>query len=91
MELVARLLEHAESVRFDTLPAAAVQAATVFITDSVAVGLAGSRHPRLPQVQAAAAGWGSGDAARDWSSGRRWPAPSAALLNANQINNQELD
>ena len=91
MELVARLLEHAESVRFDNLPAAAVQAATVFITDSVAVGLAGSRHPRLPQVQAAAAGWGSGDAARDWSSGRRWPAPSAALLNAYQIHNQEFD
>jgi 2-methylcitrate dehydratase PrpD len=91
--LLTRLLDHAQALRFDTLPPAAVQAALVFITDSVGVGLAGSRHARRPQVLAAAAGWGDAGAmaARDWASGRRWPAPTAALLNAWQVHNQEFD
>jgi aconitate decarboxylase len=95
MTLVEQLLDHAEAVRFDALPPAAVQAATVFITDSIGVGLAGSRHARLAQVMAAATAWGqavdANGSARDWASGRRWPAPTAALLNAYQIHNQEFD
>jgi len=91
VNLAARLLDHAEAIRFDALPPSAVQAATVFITDSIGVGLAGSRHARLGQVTAAAAAWGQGDAARDWASGRHWPAATAAMLNAYQIHNQEFD
>ena len=91
MKLVEQLLDHAEHVRFAALPAAAVQAATGFITDSIGVGLAGSRHPRVAEVAAAAAGWGQGLEARDWATGRRWPAPTAAMLNAYQIHNQEFD
>lgn len=63
----------------------------VFVTDSIGVGLAGSRHPRMAEVAAAAAGWGQGSDARDWARGRRWPAPTAAMLNAYQIHNQEFD
>jgi len=59
-----------------------VQAAVTFITDSVAVGLAGSRHPRVAEVRAAAAGWGQGADAQAWTDGTRWPAPTAAMLNA---------
>ena len=91
MKLEDRLLDHAQSLRYQNLPSAVVAAAVCFITDSVAVGLAGSRHSRRPQVLAAAAGWGSGADARDWASGQRWPAPTAALLNAWQIHNQEFD
>ena len=91
MKLVDRLLDHAQALRFDALPAAAVDAALTFITDSVGVGLAGSRHPRVAEVRAAAAGWGQGADARDWASGARWPAPTAALLNAYQVHNQEFD
>ncbi len=91
MPLVTQLLDHAEGLRFAALPAAAVEAAITFITDSVCVGLAGSRHPRLVEVQVAAAGWGQGTDARDWASGEPWPAPTAALLNAYQIHNQEFD
>ncbi len=91
MTLIDQLLMHATTLRLAALPPAAVQAALTFITDSVAVGLAGSRHPRVPQVQQAAAAWGQGGDARDWASGTRWPAATAALLNAYQIHNQEFD
>jgi aconitate decarboxylase len=95
MKLVDQLLQHAQALRFEVLPAAVVQAATSFITDSVAVGLAGSRHPRVAQVRAAANAWGASvgaaNSAREWVSGTHWPAATAALLNAYQIHNQEYD
>jgi aconitate decarboxylase len=91
MKLMDTLLQHTQALGQRPLPAAAQAAAITFITDSVAVGLAGSRHPRVPQVQAAAAAWGQGHTARDWASGQRWPAATAALLNAYQIHNQEFD
>jgi aconitate decarboxylase len=95
MKLVSQLLQHANAVRFEALPADAVQAAISFITDSVAVGLAGSRHPRVGQVRAAAAHWGAAagktNAAREWATGHWLPAGTAALLNAYQIHNQEYD
>jgi 2-methylcitrate dehydratase PrpD len=86
-----RLLDHALGLRFGALPSAAVDAAVSFVSDSISVGLAGSRHPRLRQVRDAARGWGAGDAAGEWIAGERWPAPTAALLNAYQIHNQEFD
>lgn len=91
MTLMERVLDHAQALQFAQLPAAAVAAAITFITDSIGVGLAGARHPRVAEVRAAAALWGQGDAAREWHSGARWPAPSAAMLNAYQIHNQEFD
>ena len=91
MTLESQLLDHAQALHFAALPAAAVQAATVFITDSVGVGLAGRTHPRVAEVTAAAAAWGQAGDARDWASGARWPAPTAAMLNAYQIHNQEFD
>ena len=93
MKLLDVLLDHA--LETAPLPPAAVQAAVTFISDSMAVGLAGGRHPRVPQVRAAARAWGHSTdprhRAREWSSGERWPAASAALLNAYQIHNQEFD
>jgi 2-methylcitrate dehydratase PrpD len=89
--LVDRLLRHAQALHFGLLPPQAVQAAITFTTDSVGVGLAGSRHPRRPQLLAAAGAWGQGADAADWAGGARWPAPTAALLNAWQIHNQEFD
>lgn len=91
MTLVGQLLDHADALRFDALPHETVNAAVNFITDSVAVGLAGSRHARLAQVRAAAQSWGRGGDARDWASGEYHPAATAAMLNAYQIHNQEFD
>lgn len=91
MTLMDRLLDHAQALRFEDLPPEAVEAALTFVTDSVGVGLAGSRHARVAEVRAAAQGWGCGDDAHDWASGEAWPAPTAAMLNAYQIHNQEFD
>ncbi|MBM3389376.1 MAG: MmgE/PrpD family protein [Betaproteobacteria bacterium] len=91
MTLESRLLDHAEAMHATALPPRSMAAAVAFITDSIGVGLAGGRHPRLEQVRAAASQAGRGDDATEWSSGRRMPAPSAALLNAWQIHNQEFD
>lgn len=89
--LVDQLLDHAQAFGQQALSARTREAARMFITDSVGVGLAGSRHPRRPQVLQAAAAWGHGKDAVEWISGRRWPAATAALLNAWQIHNQEFD
>lgn len=89
--LQQRLLDHTESVQFSALPTHVVQAALGFIADTAAVGLAGGRHPRLAQVRAAAAAWGDGQDAREWHGGRRCSAPTAAMLNAYRIHNQEFD
>lgn len=91
MTLVDQLLQHALTLRFASLPSSAVQAAITFITDSVGVGLAGSRHPRVAQVRAAAAHWGRGNDSREWLTGNAHSAPTAAMLNAYQIHNQEFD
>lgn len=91
MKLVDRLLDHALALRAQALPRQAVQAATTFITDSIAVGIAGSRHPRVPEVQRAARAWGDGNDAPQWATGQRWHAASAALINAYQVHNQEFD
>lgn len=91
MKLMECLLDHAESLCFAHLPEAAVSAARIFVTDSVGVGLAGGCHPRVPELRVAALGWGRGDEAHDWRSGEAWPAPTAAMLNAYQIHNQEFD
>jgi aconitate decarboxylase len=91
MRLVDHLLDHTHALRLDALPADVVQAAITFITDSIGVGLAGCQHPRLAQVRQAAVAWGRGDDASEWSTGTRWPAATAALLNAYQIHNQEFD
>jgi aconitate decarboxylase len=91
MNLAHHLLAHVQRVSFDALPAPATDTAVSFIADSIGVGLAGSRHPRVPEVNTAAAGWGAGSDATDWASAKPWPAPTAALLNAYQIHNQEFD
>ena len=79
-----------------TLPEPVRHAAKVFIPDAAGVGLAGSRHPRMPQVLAAARALGgaepaSGPVARVWGSGDLLPWASAALVNAYQVFNQEFD
>lgn len=79
-----------------TLPEPVRHAAKVFILDAAGVGLAGSRHPRMPQVLAAARAMGgatpaSGPVARVWGSGDVLPWASAALVNAYQVFNQEFD
>ncbi|QRF61739.1 MmgE/PrpD family protein [Variovorax paradoxus] len=91
MNAIDTLIAHVRAHDFDTLPPAAVAAARMFILDTVGVGISGSRHPRMPALRQAARALGDGDAVTVWGSGEKLPFPSAAMLNAYQVFNQEFD
>jgi aconitate decarboxylase len=86
--LIAHLDSHREP---QTVPAAARSAAKKFMFDSIGVALAGGAVAQSALVLNAARSWGSGADARVWGSAQRLPAPSAAMVNAFHIHNQEFD
>ncbi len=86
-----RLVEHVTHRRYEHLSKAAVESTKTFVLDSLGVALAGTRVPMVRELEAVAAEWGSGDAARIWGTGRRVPAATAAFINGYQIHNQEWD
>jgi aconitate decarboxylase len=97
MNAEARLVAHVLGHDYADLPAPVREAAKVFILDAAGVGIAGSRHPRMPQVHQALSFLGAGvggtgaATATVWGSGGRAPWESAVLLNAYQVFNQEFD
>ena len=84
-----RLVEHVTHRRYEHLSTVAVESTKTFVLDSLGVALAGTRVPMVRELEAVAAEWGSGDAARIWGTGRRVPAATAAFINGYQIHNQE--
>jgi aconitate decarboxylase len=86
--LIAHLDSHRDPA---SVPAAARNAAKKIMFDSIGVALAGSSVPQSALVLNAARSWGSGVDARVWGSAQRLPAPSAAMVNAFHIHNQEFD
>lgn len=86
-----RLIAHVAAQRFEALPPEAIAAAKTFILDSLGVGLAGTRVPWVRELLEVAARSGQGTASRIWGTGERVPSPTAALINAYQIHNQEFD
>lgn len=88
-----RLLDLVETTRFEDLPAEVVDAATVFFLDTVGVACAGRLAPKLDELVAAAQRWGADDATgvAIWNTGRRVPAPTAALANGYQCHALEYD
>ena len=86
-----RLAEHVVATRFEHLSAAALAAAKIFVLDTFGVGVAGSRAPFAAELRATAERWGAGSEVALWGGRQRLPAPSAALVNAFQIHNQEFD
>jgi aconitate decarboxylase len=97
MNAVDRLVEHVQAHDYGDLPPQVREAAKVFILDAVGVGIAGSSHPRLPQLRRALASLGAGPGtggpatATLWGSGDAAPWESAVLVNAWQVFNQEFD
>jgi len=87
-----RLIDHALTLRWNDVDAAAQAAAKTFLHDSLCVGVAGRNSPFADAVLAAARAWGEGG--RCSVLGRadeRLPAPQAAFVNAFQIHSQEFD
>lgn len=75
----------------ESLTPEARAAATVFLMDTVAVGIGGSRAPEAHRVFRAAARWGHGHDAHVLGTGAALPTPSAAFVNSFQIHCQEYD
>jgi aconitate decarboxylase len=86
--LIAHLDSHRDPM---SVPAPARNAAKKFMFDSIGVALAGGAVAQSALVLNAARSWGSGADARVWGSAQRLPAPSAAMVNAFHIHNQEFD
>lgn len=90
-QAVEQILDHLTQTRFEHLPESALQAARMFLKDTFAVGLSGSRVPMVAAVKAAVQQWGEQRQAQVWATGEWLPAGSAALINGFQIHNQEWD
>jgi aconitate decarboxylase len=89
---IERLIDHlAEYADPSRIPPAAHSAAKKFVFDSIGVALAGSSVPQSAQLLAAVARWGEGQHVRVWGQDTAFPAPSAAMVNAFHIHNQEFD
>jgi len=85
---------HINDLNWDDIETSARYSATLFLHDSICVGVAGSQAPYSDNIAAVAALWGE---PRQWPClvlGRpnlRLPAASAAFVNAFQIHGQEFD
>lgn len=88
----AVLIDHALSLRWADVPEHARHMARVFLHDSLAVGVAGTRAAHADAVLAMVRGWGQGGECGVLGRPElALPAPSAAFVNAFQIHGQEYD
>lgn len=88
---IVALARHALEFSADQLDVATLPAARMIVTDTLAVGLAGSKASYAAQLHTVVHNWGSGGECRVLGSGRDLPAASAAFMNAYQIHGQEYD
>jgi 2-methylcitrate dehydratase PrpD len=89
---IERFIEHLDRHRDPaTVPPAAHAAAQRFLQDSLGVALAGTALAESAALMRTVRRWGRGEDARIWGGDEALPAPSAALVNAFHIHNQEFD
>ena len=79
------------NVRFDDLPDEVVEAARIFIMDTVAVSVAGTTYDATDKALLAAVGWGAGDTRVAGRPDCRLSRTSAAFLNGMQLHALEWD
>jgi aconitate decarboxylase len=89
--VVDKIIAHVARVAAGELPAAAREAAKVFIVDSLGVGIAGAAAPWRPEVLDMARVPGGRDDATVWGTGERLPVAAAAMVNAYQMHALEFD
>lgn len=90
MTAAERFAAHALGTRFGDLPRVAVEHASLFILDSVGVGIAGSSVEGGDGLLRVASTWGQPEASV-WGRRAKLSAPAAAFMNAWQMHNQEYD
>jgi len=86
-----RLAHHAAKLTFDQIPVSALECAKVFVKDTIAVGVAGSKVPELQPLIGAVSKWGNQTNVSVWGQNWRADPSQAILLNAFQIHCQEYD
>ncbi len=91
-DATAQICEHVATLRWRLIDTKSQTAAKTFLEDTLGVALVGWRSGFTKPLIRAARGWGRGREARlIGGSGERWPAPTAALINAWLIHCQEFD
>lgn len=94
MNVTEVFARHALETKFTDIDSDAVNAAKIFILDTIGVGVAGSKAALADIIIKSAQGWGQASAtggAHVWGTATRLPAPSAAFVNGFQIHCQEYD
>ncbi len=94
MTSTERFARHALETSYADLPGEAVDAAKIFILDTIGVGVAGAAAPHADAVFETVKRWGGCDGAAPahvLGRGAALPAPSAAFVNGFQIHCQEYD
>ena len=89
--LDATLAQHAAGVRFEHLSPEAIEAAKIFLLDSIGVGVAGSSTPEVTPLLSAVSKWGEGANVTLWGRRAKLTASQAVLVNAYQVHCQEFD
>ncbi len=87
--VVDKIVAHLARVAAGAVPDAARAVAKIFIADTLAAGIAGSRAPWRREVLDMAQG-GPAEATV-WGTGERLPLAAAAMVNAFQVHAQEFD
>ena len=91
LDLAYRLAQDALERSFDDLSLETRGNTVTALLDSLAVALAGTRSPGVPQAREALAKWGNGSGVTVWGGFGKAPAPLAALLNAGSMHALDYD
>jgi len=86
-----RLAEHAATLKYEQLPAQAIEKAKIFILDSLGVGVAGGSVPETQALLETVRHWGDGQSVSVWGQSHRLPMGQGIMMNAFQIHCQEFD
>src|SRR3981081_3020330 len=79
------------NLEWDQVPEAVKADAVRRVVDAVGVGLAGSTSPYASMVLEVAGEYGGRVEATAWGSGRKLPAPLAAMVNAALVHGHDFD
>jgi 2-methylcitrate dehydratase PrpD len=89
--LTQALAAFTSSLEWEQVPEAVKADAVRRVVDAIGVGLVSSTSPYASMVLEVASEYGGRDEATAWGSGRRLPAPLAAMVNASLVHGHDFD
>jgi 2-methylcitrate dehydratase PrpD len=90
-DIAFELANYIVKTRFENIPSEVIQVAKAFFLDSLGVAVAGSTAPGSKEVVSLVENWGGCRESTIWMSGKRVPAPNAALANGVLIHSRDFD